>query len=296
MLSKAKTSFIFIAVMLFFALVVAGCGAPQEQEPPEGPETPEPVSLKIIGSNTITPLSAVWAEEFMKKYPRVSIAVSGPGSGAGIAALIDGTTDICQASRKIRAEEIAQAEAKGVQPYEIRIANDGLAVVVHPSNTVSELTIAQLSRIYTGNITNWAAVGGRDAPIVVLARDTTSGTHVVFKELVMRNAEYGSGVLFLPSTEAGIMQVAGNENAIFYAGLGYLTGQVKVLGIKKTDGDQAVLPSEATVLNGTYPISRPLFYYTNGAPTGMIKQFIDYCLSPEGQAKVREIGYVPVSG
>jgi phosphate transport system substrate-binding protein len=261
-------------------------------------------SLKIIGSNTVTPLSSVWAEEFMKTHPDVSIAVSGPGSGAGIAALIDGTTDICQASRTIKQSEIDQAETNGVDPYEIQVASDGLSVVVHPSNPVSELTIAQLSAIYTNQITNWEEVGGNDAPIVALARDTNSGTHVFFKEHVVqmlglptenKTLEYGSQVLFLPSTEGGVTEVAQNPNAIFYPGLGYVTSQVKLVAIKRTAGDPAILPGEETVLDSTYPISRPLLYYTDGEPTGVIKDFIDYCLSSEGQEKVSEAGYVPLA-
>jgi phosphate transport system substrate-binding protein len=235
---------------------------------------------------------------------KVSIAISGPGSGVGIAALIDGTTDICQASRKMKSSEIEQAEGKGVNPYEIQVATDALSVVVHPSNPVSELTIAQLSAIYTNQITNWSEVGGNDAPIVVISRDTNSGTHVFFKEHVVQMAglptedkslEYGSQVLFLPSTKEGVSQVAGNANAIFYPGLGYVTSEVKALAIKKTADDPGVLPSVATALDGTYPIARPLLFYTDGEPEGVIKAFIDYCLSEDGQAKVIEVGYVPLA-
>jgi len=260
-------------------------------------------SIKIIGSNTVTPLSSVWAEEFMKTHPGVSIAVSGPGSGVGIAALINGTTDICQASRKIKQTEIDQAEANGVEPYEIQVATDALSVVVHPSNPVSELTIVQLSAIYTGEITNWNEVGGNDAEIVAIARDTNSGTHVFFKEHVVqmqglptedKSLEYGGGVLMLPSTEEGVSQVASNPNAIFYPGLGYVTEEVKPLAIKQTADSTGVLPSVQTALDGTYPIARPLLFYTNGEPTGVIKDFIDYCLSSEGQEKVIEVGYVPL--
>jgi len=260
-------------------------------------------SIKIIGSNTVTPLTSVWAEEFMKIHPRVNIAVSGPGSGAGIAALINGTTDICQASRTIKQQEIDQARANSVEPYEIQVATDALSVVVNPGNPVSELTIVQLSAIYTGKITNWKEVGGNDAPIVAIARDTNSGTHVFFKEHVVqmlglptedKSLEYGNKVLQLPSTEEGVSQVANNPNAIFYPGLGYVTNAVKPLAIKKTSDSLAVLPSVATALDGTYPIARPLLYYTNGAPTGIFKAFIDYCLSTEGQAEVTEVGYVPL--
>lgn len=260
-------------------------------------------SIKIIGSNTVTPLSSVWAEEFMGTNADVSIAVSGPGSGAGIAALINGTTDICQASRKIKQSEIDQAEANGVEPYEIQVATDALSVVVHPSNPVSELTILQLSAIYTGEITNWNEVGGNDIEIVAIARDTNSGTHVFFKEHVVqmqglpaedKSLEYGGNVLMLPSTEEGVNQVADNPNAVFYPGLGYVTEEVKSLAIKQTADSTGILPSLQTALDGTYPIARPLLFYTDGEPTGVIKDFVDYCLSPEGQDKVIEIGYVPL--
>jgi len=287
-----------VSILLLASIVLVGCGGRT------GSDTGTSGYIKIIGSNTVTPLSSVWAEEFMKKNPKVRIAVSGPGSGAGIAALIDSTTDICQSSRTIKQSEIDQAKAKGINPYEIQVASDGLSVVVHPSNPVSELTIAQLSAIYTNQITNWKEVGGNDAPIVVLSRDTNSGTHVFFKEHVVQMAglptqntklEYGSKVLFLPSTEEGVSEVARNSNAIFYPGLGYVTSQVKLVKIKKTASDPGILPSEKTVLDGTYPISRPLLFYTNGVPTGIIKTFIDYCLSPEGQKKVTEVGYVPLA-
>jgi len=291
--------YLIILLLLLFILSSAGC-APQAPAP-SGSELSG--TFKVIGSNTVTPLTTVWAEEFMKMNPKVNIAVSGPGSGVGIANLIDGTTDICQVSRKIKQSEIDQARAKGVNPYEIQVATDALSVVVHPSNPVSELTIAQLSAIYTNQITNWKEVGGNAAPIVAISRDTNSGTHVFFKEHVVQMAglktentalEYGQDVLFLPSTEAGVTEVAKNPNALFYPGLGYLTDQVKPLAIKKTADDPGVLPSVATALDGTYPVARPLLYYTNGEPAGVIKAFIDYCLSPEGQAKVTEAGYVPL--
>jgi phosphate transport system substrate-binding protein len=204
----------------------------------------------------------------------------------------------------MKPSEIDQAMANGVNPYEIQVASDALSVVVHPSNPVSELTIAQLSAIYTNQVTNWKEVGGNDAPIVAIGRDTNSGTHVFFKEHVVQMAglstadttlEYGSKVLLLPSTEEGVSEVAKNANAIFYAGLGYVSSAVKPLGVKKTATDTAVKPSVETSLDGTYPISRPLLYYTDGAPTGIIKAYIDYCLSAEGQEKVTEIGFVPLA-
>ena len=202
-------------VLLAIVVILASCAS----KPAPAPTTELSGTFSIVGSNTVTPLSAVWAEEFIKKNPKVNIAVSGPGSGAGIAALIDSTTDICQSSRTIKQSEIDQAKAKGINPYEIQVASDGLSVVVNPANPVKELTIAQLSAIYTNQITNWKEVGGNDTPIVALARDTNSGTHVFFKEHVVQMAglptantklEYGAKVLLLPSTEAGVTEVAKN--------------------------------------------------------------------------------------
>ncbi len=298
---KVRLGWLAMTVILLASLVTALVGCSSGGNTGGGSELSG--SFKVIGSNTVTPLTTVWAEEFMKMHPKVSIAVSGPGSGVGIAALINGTTDIAQASRKMKQKEIDEARANGVEPYEIQVATDALSVVVHPSNPVSELTIAQLSAIYTGKITNWKEVDGNDAPIVALSRDTNSGTHVFFKEHVVqmkglptedKSLEYGPKVLFLPSTEEGVSEVAKNANAIFYPGLGYVTEEVKPLAIKKTADDPAVLPSVKTALDGTYPIARPLLYYTNGEPTGVIKAFIDYCLSAEGQAKVTAVGYVPL--
>lgn len=260
-------------------------------------------SFKIIGSNTVEPLSVLWAEDFMKVNPDVSIAVSGPGSGVGIAALIDGTTDIAQASRPMKSSEYDQARDKGRDPVEITVAMDALSVVVHPSNPVNELTITQLSGIFSGRITNWNEVGGNDAPIVALSRDTNSGTHVFFKEQVVqmrgtdkedKTLEYGTKVLLLPSTKEGVDEVAGNENAIFYPGLGYLTDEVKPLAIKTTHDSPGVLPSVEAAQDGSYPISRGLYYYTDGEPADIIRAFIDYCLSAEGQLRVTESGYVPL--
>jgi len=295
--TRRKWLMLPLTVLLVATIVLIGCGgAPGDEGGLSG-------SFKIIGSNTVEPLSVVWAEEFMKMHPNVRIAVSGPGSGVGIAALIDGTTEVTQASREMKSTEIDQARTRGVNPYEIQVATDALAVVVHPSNPVSELTTAQLSAIFTNHITNWNEVGGNDAPMVVLSRDTNSGTHVFFKEHVVqmkglstedKSLEYGSKVLFLPSTKQGVDEVARNPNAIFYPGLAYVTDEVQPLAIKKTADDPGALPSVETALAGTYPIARPLLYYTDGEPTGVIKAFIDYCLSAEGQAKVTDVGYVPI--
>ncbi|MFP3897925.1 MAG: PstS family phosphate ABC transporter substrate-binding protein [Dehalococcoidia bacterium] len=293
---KGKWLPLAIAVLLMTAVVLGGCDGASNGDG-------DSLSFSITGSNTVQPLSVVWAEDFMGQRPEVSIAVSGPGSGVGIAALIDGTTEVAQASRKIKQSEIDAATANGVNPYEIQVATDALAVVVHPSNSVTELTYAQLSAIYTNQITNWQELGGADATIVAIARDTNSGTHVFFKETVVQmrglpsedtSLEYGPDVLQLPSTSAGIDEVTGNPNAIFYAGLAYVTGDVASVAIKERADDTAVLPSVETATDGTYVLVRPLLYYTDGQPSGVVKDFIDYCLSTEGQAKVLDVGYVPV--
>ncbi len=277
--------------LLIAAIVLSGCNGNGDE-----------LSFDITGSNTVQPLSVVWAEEFMAANSGVSIAVSGPGSGVGIAALIDGTTDIAQSSRSIRQSEIDAANARGITPNEIMIAKDALAFVVHPSNSVTELTFAQLSAIYTNEITNWQELGGPDLAITAAARDTNSGTHVFVKETVVQmrglltedtGLEYGPGVLFLPSTSAGISEVAGNPGAIFYAGLAYVTETVQAVAVSQTGDDPYVLPSVETATEGTYKVWRPLFYYTDGQPTGIVKTFIDYCLSAAGQQKVLEVGYVP---
>ena len=308
LLIKKSLKWLILPLLLMTATVtfISGCGddtpASTTPSPTNGSELTG--SIKIIGSNTVTPLSTVWAEEFMKEHPRVSIAVSGPGSGAGIAALINGTTDVCQASRMIKQKEIDEARTNGLEPYEIQVATDALSVIVHPDNPVSELTIAQISAIYTGKITNWKEVGGNDATIIAISRDTNSGTHVFFKEQVVqmkgldsedKSLEYGPKVLFLPSTEEGVSEVAGNPKAIFFPGLGYVTDEVKPLAVRKTADDAGVLPSVATALDGTYPVARPLLFYTDGAPSGIIKTFVDYCLSTEGQAQVTDVGYVPLN-
>ena len=288
-----------VAGIVVVILLVAGCGGGSTP----GTTTPSTISgnITIKGSDTMVNLGARWAEEFMKHYPKVSISVTGGGSGTGIAALINKTTDICQASRKMTADEIANAQKNRVEPVETIVALDGLSVVVNPSNTISQLTFQQLSDIYTGKIANWKDVGGKDASIVALSRDTNSGTHVFFKEHVVQMAglptqdkklEYGSKVLMMPSSKTGVTEVAQNSNAIFYVGMGYVTAQVKVINVKRTEADPAVAPSVQGVRDGSYPISRPLQLYTNGQPQGATKTYIDWVLGPEGQQIVTELDFV----
>jgi phosphate transport system substrate-binding protein len=259
-------------------------------------------SIQVKGSDTMVNLGSAWAEAYMAKHPELSIAVTGGGSGTGIAALINKTTDIAQVSREMKAKEYEQAKAVGVDPKEFVVAKDGLSVVVNPSNPVNELTIAQLSGIYTNKITNWKEVGGIVAPIVVLSRDTNSGTHVHFKEQVVqmrglptadKSLEYGPKVMMMPSSKTGVDEVAANPNAIFYVGLGYVTSKVKVVAIKIDENSPPVFPSLETVKSGEYPIARPLYFYTDGEPGGVVKDYIDWVLSPEGQRIVEQLDFIP---
>lgn len=294
---KNRKTLLPLILALVLILPLSGCGTNSTGDGLSG-------FIDVTGSNTVTPITTLFAEEFMGLNPDVNVAVSGPGSGAGIAALINRTTDICQSSRPIKQSEIDQAAAKGIDVVETRVATDAIAVIVHPANPVSELTIEQLSGIYSGGLTNWSQVGGNNAPIVVLARDTNSGTHVYFKEAIVQmdglptedtSLEYSGQAQLLPSTSTGVTQVAQNPNAIFYIGLGYMESTVSALGIKRTAADAPVLPSLETALDGTYPISRGLFYYTDGEPEGIIKAFVDFALSSRGQQLVQDAGFVPVA-
>ena len=257
-------------------------------------------AIQVKGSDTMVNLGQAWSEDFMKDNPTISIAVTGGGSGVGIAAIIAGTTDIAECSRNMEPKEIEEANQRGVYPKEIHVANDGITLVVNPANPVSKLTRQQLSDIYTGKIKNWKEVGGQDEKIVALSRDRNSGTHVFFLEHVVKlgdakNAnEFAATVLMMPSSQAIVDEVVANPSAIGYVGLGYLTNKEKALAVAKDRTASYVLPSVATVTNGRYPISRSLLFYTNGEPSGEVKSFVDYVLSPEGQKVVLKMDFVPV--
>ncbi|MCB9111862.1 MAG: phosphate ABC transporter substrate-binding protein [Anaerolineales bacterium] len=252
------------------------------------------------GSDTIVNLALAWAERYQTEYPDVRISVTGGGSGTGIAALINGTVDIANASRQIKDEEVAQAQAQGINPVEHVIARDAIAVIVNPENPVSELTLQQISDIYSGKVTNWTEVGGEDRPIVKLSRETNSGTHVYFLETVLRLGEkdnktlFSTDTLLLPSSEGIIAEVRQNPNAIGYDGLGYVPDDLKMIAIAETEGGAYVLPAIETVNDKTYPIARDLYMYTNGEPTGITKEYLDWILSAEAQTIVAELGFVPV--
>jgi len=256
--------------------------------------------IQIKGSDTIVNLSQAWAEEFMTANPKVSLAVTGGGSGTGIAALINGTTDIANSSRKIKKKELDDAQKAGYYPEEFKVAVDALAVIVNPANPVKELTIDQLSGIFTGKITNWNEIGGKNEKILVLSRERNSGTHMYFLEQVLRKGnekgpeQFAPSVLMLPSSEAIINETSTSESAIGYDGLGYVSAKVKTIAVAKKSGDPFVQPSKETAMNRTYPIWRFLYMYTGFKPKGEIKAFLDFALSAKGQKIVEDMGFVPL--
>lgn len=253
------------------------------------------------GSDTIVNLALAWAEAYQTVDPEVRISVTGGGSGTGLTALINKSVDIANASRQIKQEEIDAAEAAGLNPQEFVIARDAIAVIINPENPVNNLSLTQLSAIYRGEITNWSEVGGEDRPIVCLSRETNSGTHVFFLESVVRLGDsedtsiFAAETLLLPSSEGIIAEVRENPNAIGYDGLGYVTSDVKLVGVSSLEEpDFYVLPSVASVADGTYLISRNLYMYTPDVPTGVVKEYIDWILSSEAQKIVSELGFVPI--
>jgi phosphate transport system substrate-binding protein len=252
--------------------------------------------LQIKGSDTMVNLMSNLAEAYMKAHPDVSIAVTGGGSGTGIAALINGTTDICAASRTMKKEEIEQAGTRGVKPMETQVGLDGLAVMVSKKNPVSELSLDQLMNIYTGAYTKWSDVGGPDQPIIVLSRESNSGTYVYFQEHVLQKKDYAKTVRLMPSTAAITNSITQDQWSIGYGGVAYAEhADVKTILVKKTADSPGIAPSEATVHDGSYPISRPLFLYTNGTAFGNVKAFIDFVLSPDGQKIVADTGYITLA-
>jgi phosphate transport system substrate-binding protein len=285
--------------LIVFSL--ACCLLPACSRSPAGEQMPGAVrTIQNKGSDTIVNLALAWAEAYTAQYPEVRISVTGGGSGTGIAALINGTVDIANASREMKPEEIDRARANGIEPVEHVIAGDAIAVVVHPSNPVDELTIAQISDIYTRKIINWREVGGEDRPIVPLSRESNSGTYVYFLENVVRRGEKDNDALFspdtllMPSSEGISAEIRQNPNAIGYDGLGYVTHDQKTIRVARTADGPYVPPSIETVKDGTYPIARSLYMYTAGEPGDEIRAYLDWILSSEGQTIVGKLGFVPL--
>lgn len=287
---------IFMASLTF--ILATSCGSAS----PEGAASDSSEAyIENKGSDTIVNLALAWAEKYQSDHPEVRISVTGGGSGTGIASLLNKTVDIANASRQIKEEEIDKAQADGIEPVEHTIARDAIAVIVNPENPINELTLKQISDIYSGKYSNWREVGGEDRPIVRLSRETNSGTHVYFLETVLRlgNSEdktlFSMDTLLLPSSEGIIAEVRQNPNAIGYDGLGYVPDDLKMIAIAQEEGGPYVLPSIPTVNDKSYPIARDLYMYTDGQPTGIVKEYLDWILSPEAQEIVAELGFVPVN-
>ncbi|MCA9846627.1 MAG: phosphate ABC transporter substrate-binding protein PstS family protein [Dehalococcoidia bacterium] len=325
-----RTLLLALMVGLMGALLVA-CGSDEESDSGDGEATTPTAteasgggeatasateamqelsgSLNIEGSSTVAPYTRLAIEAFEAAHPDVTVTTGEIGSGGGITAFINKEVPIAAASRQIKQEEIDQAKAAGLDPFETTIFRDALAIVVHPSNTaVESLTFEQVAKIFAGEITNWSEVGGNDADIVLYTRNEESGTFAYLEEDVIqkalgKEAEYSADINKQANAPAGLTAVAGDPNGIFYAGLGNLSdipaGAVRVIPIAKDDSSEAFEPSEATVASGDYPIARGLFYYTDGDPAQssdpLVKAYIEFVLSPEGQAIGEEIGFLPVN-
>ncbi len=296
----AATRVLMTIAMLVVLNVLPGCGRSTTSS--SGTLEPRQAMQTIVnkGSDTIVNMALAWAEAYTAQHSEVRISVTGGGSGTGIAALINGTVDVANASRAMKSEEVERAQANGIEPVEHIVAGDAIAVVVNPTNPVSALTIDQLSDIFTGKITNWHKVGGDDRPIVLLSRESNSGTHIYFLEQVVRKGEednpslFSPDTLLMPSSEGISTEVRQNPNAIGYDGLGYVTPDQKTIEVARNAGEPYVPPSIETVKDGSYPIARALYMYTSGQPTGIIREYLDWITSTEGQAIVEELGFVPL--
>jgi phosphate transport system substrate-binding protein len=284
------------ALLLIAVIGLGGCGRGGDE-----PNKPASGTIKIKGSDTMVNANQKLAEEFMKENPQMFIAVTGGGSGVGIASLISKSCDVAAASRGMKPKEIEQARSRGVAPNEITVAHDGVAVIVNVHNSVEKLTINDLHRIYTGKAKNWKEFGGKDMPITALSREVNSGTYEYFKEEVIQlgqkdsKDEFFPQTLLLPSSQAIVEEAANNEGVIGYLGMGYTSDRTKSIQVSKDDKEY-YLPTVENVMQRKYPLSRPLFFYTDGEPKDGVKQFIDFALSQKGQEQFKITGFVPVGG
>jgi phosphate transport system substrate-binding protein len=250
--------------------------------------------ITLKGSDTMVILAQRWAEKYMNVHPGAVVQVTGGGSGTGIAALINGTTDVCMASRPMKEDEKRKLRDRyQTMGVELPVAKDGLSIYVHESNPVQSLSIEQLRGIYTGAVTNWKDVGGREAPIILYSRENNSGTYVYFKDHVLLGRDYSARCQTLPGTAAVVNAVARDPNGIGYGGAAYGRG-VRELAVSRAAGSPAVRPGAGTVKDGSYPITRNLYLYTRTRPAGDVKKFVDWVLSPDGQALATQVGYFPV--
>jgi len=287
-------------LIILVVLIITACSAGAGDDETSSADSNE--YLNNVGSDTMVNLALAWAEQYQQDQPQAILSVSGGGSGTGIASLINKTTDIANASRKIKSEEIANAQANGIEPVEFVVARDAIAIIVNPNNPISQLSLQQLSDIYSGKINNWQELGGEDRPIVRLSRETNSGTHVYFLEQVLRLGDkndktlFSTDTLLLPSSEVIGAEIRSNPNAIGYDGLGYVTPDMKVVAVTDIRGEDPVFvyPSAESVNDGTYPIARDLYMYTAGEPHGFIKTYLEWIFTPQAQDIVTRLGFVPV--
>jgi phosphate transport system substrate-binding protein len=282
-----RQKLLLLSICLLAAASAAGCA-----EAPDG--LGQTINLK--GSDTMLQLGQRWAENFMMEHPEVRIQVTGGGSGTGVAALINGTTDICQSSRPIKEEEKASVkERRNAEVVETPVAIDALAVYLNRQNKVESLTMAQLKDIFQGKITNWRQVGGADSNIILYGRENNSGTYVFFKEHVLANEDFSDKYQPLGATAAVINAVVKDPNGIGYGGIGYAT-DLKAITIAKDASSEPVAPTMENALSNRYPLSRFLFWYTAGEPTGTLKEFVDWVVGPQGQSTVGDVGFYPLRG
>jgi phosphate transport system substrate-binding protein len=257
-------------------------------------------SIKIKGSDTIVNLVQMLIEEFMNKNPSFNINITGGGSGAGFASLINKTCDIVMSSRKIADKEYKLAVSKNIIPVCFEIGKDGLAVIVNKNNIVNKLTIEEVRNIFTAKISNWKHFGWDNRKIVVLSRESNSGTYMFFRDKIMKKnhkyaQEFSTRVLMMPSSQAVYNEVCQNPNAIGYVGMGFVNNNVKVVSIANNAHSQYVSPIPLNVMNNTYPISRPLYFYIDSQTKYLIiNKFINYVLSEIGQRNVLKAGFIPV--
>ncbi len=246
---------------------------------------------RIKGSDTVLPISQKEAEVFMQKYPKETVIVTGGGSGVGISSLLEGTTDIAQSSRKIKFDEKAKLKNNGKDVEELIVAYDALAVIIHPDNPIDQLTREQLDSIFTGKITNWKELGGPNLKIIPYARETSSGTYEFFKESVLKNKNYKSGIMSMPATGSVIQSISQTKGAIGYVGLAYLNPRVKALKVSYNKGLSYSTPQLST--NSDYPIIRPLYFYYIKKEMQHIEKLLNFIMSTEGQNIILNIGFIP---
>lgn len=281
----------YILLSIFLCIVIVSCSRYNGNEN---------AGMQIKGSDTIVNLVQVWAEKFSQINDGINVGVTGGGTGTGFAALLNNTCDIAMASRQVEENEVNLAKKQNIIYKEFIVGLDGLAVLVNKSNPVNNLTMEQLRDIFMAKITNWEQIGGENRPIVLLSRESNSGTHMFFKETVIRlndinsKDEFSPKALLMPSSQAIVDEIYQNPNAIGYAGIGFMNDQTKAVSVSAQNSTEYFYPTIENVMYGKYPISRPLYLYTNGEPKGTVKDFIDYALSEQGQKIVVETAFVPI--